>query len=434
MPVLVLALVVACAPDPTDGVRSPAVRASGAVPNLSPATLEPGDATLKIVGEAPHDLLSCGGVFEDGRLLVSYGAGPALAVVSTSGPTGTVTLSAVTTAGPPTVVGVKGYARVAGDVSGDGLADVLVAEAAEPDYALAVLGHAGEARILGASHEAAPLGDVTADGVDDLLIDQVYLLAGPLTADVAVADAAVSELALAHSVPDGQPRRADTNGDGVTDLIAMVGDPGTYQTSMVAHYEIPSGAVPAHESDVYLGDLGAIRSFTTWDFDADGYDDLLVQTDGVFEASPDGAYGNPAYLVRGPLPSQAWLGEAAETVFFASEELAGDGVAAGDLDGDGSGDALFYAGERTTHFAGVVRVFMAPGAGVYFSDDADAELLGTHPSADAAGIPDQLGALLQVADIDGDGKSDVMATAWGDDEGDADAGAIYVFAGGTFAR
>ncbi|MCP4804593.1 MAG: hypothetical protein GY913_07250 [Proteobacteria bacterium] len=131
----------------------------------------------------------------------------------------------------------------------------------------------------------------------------------------------------------------------------------------------------------------------------------------------------------GDAPECGWYGELdpdeADVSFSggASYGYFGDEVAIADLDGDGLGDVLvgeYYASESASK-GGAVHVFLGPSTG---GSTADVVLSG--------GVAqDYLGGGLGVGDLDGDGADDLVAGAYGNDDGGEYAGAAVWLYGAT---
>ncbi|MCK6523304.1 hypothetical protein L6R49_17965 [Myxococcota bacterium] len=116
----------------------------------------------------------------------------------------------------------------------------------------------------------------------------------------------------------------------------------------------------------------------------------------------------------------------------ASRDYFGYAVSAdGDADGDGHDDLLVgaYGADTATTGAGAAYLFYGPFADGDSLDvaDADATFLGKAAS-------DNLGyALGFVPDVDGDGADEVILTAYGNNDGATDAGAVYLLHGGALS-
>ena len=258
----------------------------------------------------------------------------------------------------------------AGDVDGDGLDDLLLGarylDAAGsnaggaylvegPVSGLASLSSA-TARLLGvassdqAGSAVGGAGDVDGDGLADLLVGApeasvgasgdgcVYLIAGGASGDVSLADASTRLIGDRSGDAAGSwlGGPADLDGDGLDDLI--VGAEG----SAVAYLVLAPAA-----GDVALGDayatlsavgLGASTSgATVGDVDVDGSLDIVV---GYELDSAGGTYAGAVRLLLGPFegvvdvasPDALLLGEV-------SGGKAGHAVAGGgDLNADGYSD------------------------------------------------------------------------------------------------
>ncbi|MEY3213748.1 MAG: hypothetical protein RIT28_4229 [Pseudomonadota bacterium] len=116
----------------------------------------------------------------------------------------------------------------------------------------------------------------------------------------------------------------------------------------------------------------------------------------------------------------------------ASRDYFGYAVSAdGDANGDGYADLLVgaYGADTATTGAGAAYLFYGPFTAGDSLDvsDADVTLLGK-------GASDNLGYALGFApDVNGDGADEVILTAYGNNDGATDAGAVYLFLGGALA-
>jgi hypothetical protein len=372
--------------------------------------------------------------------------------------------------------GMLGWSAAgAGDVDGDGLADLLLgapydesdgyeAGAAYLVSGAALQGAAGQAavdelghRLYTASYDnqlgwaVDGVGDVDGDGFDDLLLGAptadgqapgsgaAYLFSGPVDGDRGVADAAASW--SSDGVDDASGRSVagagDTDGDGLDDLL--IGSPTRHQGASDAGLVALLLGSADLVGDRSLLDADALLLGTqsggllgsavagAGDVDGDGLDDLLMGASGLYGWAT-GTGG--AFVVLGgvsgshdPLTS-SWATILGELVYG----QAGTSVAGlGDLDGDGRADLAVGApaGELSAgSYAGQVAIFLAPVPGVSSISDADALLQGS-----AAG--QRLGASVSAAgDVDGDGFDDGLFGAPGYEGTGVDAGAGWLVWGG----
>jgi hypothetical protein len=389
---------------------------------------------LDLNGDGYADLAvgSPGADGERGRVDVYYG-----------GPMGIGAMPSVTLRGGAGGDGFGYSVASAGDVNGDGYADLVVgARWADPGgrdragTASVYLGSASgvgatPARVLegaaaedGFGESVASAGDVNGDGYADLVVGAPYAAPGGRfqagTASVFLGSASGVSATPAR-VLEGAAERdefgssvasaGDVNGDGYADLVvgAPEADPGGRGNAGTASVFLGSasgvGATPARvlegaaETD-YFGSSVA----SAGDVNGDGYADLVVGAPG---ASPGGrmrAGTASVYLgsASGVVARPARVLEGAD-----AEDLFGASVAsAGDVNGDGFADLLVGAtgadpGGRM--WAGTASVFLGSASGV-------AAMPARVLEGAAAG--DQFGrSVASAGDGNGDGYADLVVGA-----------------------
>ncbi|MFZ5477263.1 MAG: MopE-related protein [Myxococcota bacterium] len=342
--------------------------------------------------------------------------------------------------------------HVAGDLDGDGLADLLVGAPGHREGAAYVLrGPFDGDRDLSAPEGRALLPDtretwsVTArgghdldgDGEPDVLVVGAYedvnrtarvsawVVDGTLAGDL---DLAERTPALTTAVSDDAPNVADVGdatGDGVGD--ALFGEPGADRAWLVPG-PLPSDAAFAdaghrlYDSGACLGTAVAFAG----DLDGDGLGDLAL---GGPCDNGQAADAGLVWVLAGPvLDDVTSPGDAAARVEGPAigYALLGSAVAgAGDVDGDGYGDLLAVAaGEGVPR--GVAWLLAGPLAGDLAVDaDARAAIEGD----DDASLSTCAGA----GDVDGDGLADVLLGGPGDDGGAPDGGIVAFVRGDGLA-
>ncbi len=280
-------------------------------------------------------------------------------------------------------------------------------------------------------------GDMDGDGLDDILLGApyegsvfagggaTYLIVGAVPGDYELANADAKFTGEIEWEFSGQSIAAagDTDGDGNNDLLigAYWASIGASATGAAYLLRGPTtGTITLANADSrIIGDaytyLGLVVDHAG-DVNNDGHDDLLI-----------GSQGNEAYVFDGLVTGDVTTADAWTT--FTSEiigDYAGRAVTyAGDMNGDGFDDLAIGADRESSaaHQAGAVYVVQGPFAGSFPLSNADAKVTG-EAEGDWAGT-----ALSGGVDVDGDGFDDLIIGAPFNDEGEEDAGAVYLLLG-----
>jgi hypothetical protein len=336
----------------------------------------------------------------------------------------------------------------AGDVNGDGYDDVVVCTTAysngqqgEGRVDLFLGGPSGLAATAAWSFEsnealaglsaAAYAGDVNGDGYDDIVIGcqgvqsfrgKVWLYSGNAGGTPTLAWSVLG--AANTNLGSDVAAAGDLNADGYDDFLM-----GGYLGN-VAYVVIGGPGLPAiwtglsTPTSVANSRFGASVS-TVGDANGDGYSDFVV---GAPHDSTDDYHEGRVYLYLGSSSVvntvPAWSYESN----VINAELGASVSCAGDVNGDGYGDALFGAPYLTNgqNYEGRVMAFYGDASG----------LEGTpFWVAEGEASPGLLGrGLCTAGDVNGDGYADIVAGAPAWEEGDHfDEGKVAIWHGGPDA-
>ena len=287
----------------------------------------------------------------------------------------------------------------AGDVDGDGADDVLV----------------------GADGEDS--GESNAG--------TVYAVTGLPTKSTSLADVGwrISGDRINGSAGSSVDSAGDTDGDGIMDVI--IGSPNDPRledfggAAFLVRGPITSDISLADADATLLGEgyinYAGVAVAGAGDLDGDGLDDLAVGADGAGET---GFFTGAVYLVSGSASGELSLADADTTL--RGEDAANNAGAAvagaGDTNADGLGDLLVGAYKNNLSTGAAYLILGGPDlVGEWSLVDASARFLGENEG-------DRAGASVGWAgDYNGDGADDLL---FGADGYDGEAGAAYLYLGG----
>jgi hypothetical protein len=340
----------------------------------------------------------------------------------------------------------------AGDVNGDGYADVVV-QAFEYDngqmdegrtylYYGSASGLSATAGWTAESNQTeakfghgASGGDVNGDGYSDLLVGaylydngqtdegRAFLYLGSANGLSATANwTAESNQTEARMGASGTA--GDVNGDGYADLIvgAFNYDNGQTDEGAIFLYHGSAIGLNASPNKILEGNqAGAefgVSVGTAGDVNGDGFDDVMVGARSYDNGQAnEGAvfvyHGSPT----GVSSAANWTAESDQ-----AEAMLGNVATAGDVNGDGFGDVIVIAELYDDQWANEGLAL------VYYGSDT-----GLSTSPNWTFESDQADAMLNrgttAGDVNGDGFSDVLVGSLRYDNGWLDAGKAYLFYG-----
>jgi hypothetical protein len=325
---------------------------------------------------------------------------------------GLATKPAVTLVGPDVGFGMFGHAVAsAGDVNGDGYADVVVGYYNRASVYVYLGGPSGLAstpsRIVVSpnansafGYTVTGAGDVNGDGYADILVGAyvqgyAYILFGSANGIGSSTSETLAGPDTFSAFGEAVASVGDLNGDGYADIVVGASSYGpTSDTGRAYVYYGSAAGVPTSPTitlDAPGSDEGLGSSVSGTDVNGDGYADLLVGAIGadgffVYFGAAGGLAANPDQTVTGP------AGTAGESFPYPVS-------AAGDVNGDGYADVIAGSDRLPTAF-----VYLGSASGL---GSAPASPTPTNPGSGDFGL-----VATGIGDVDGDGYADVMVSGF----------------------
>ena len=332
----------------------------------------------------------------------------------------------------------------AGDVNGDGYSDVIVGDGHGNAYVYlgsnSTFSTTAATTLTGAAsfgNSVASAGDVNGDGFADVIVGaqdgNAYVYNGSSSGIASVASGAattnLSNPATNYGI--SVACAGDVNGDGYSDVIVGSSSTGSNPSYALTYQGGPSGSIPNSNLSI-LGtpayDRYGLSVSSAGDINGDGYSDVIVGAIG-YSINNDSRLNGEVYIYYGSALGLD-VSHPAILQINNSTEIGWCVSSAGDINGDGYDDILVgskFASNKNTssqyYNQGYVYIFMGSSAGIATGATPFATLMGANDN-DLFGF-----SVSSAGDVNGDGYGDIIIGAPGVHTSVTDGGAAYIYLG-----